>query len=84
MVARVAHFWRKDPFWVWALPFTAYITLRDDYLDIVAPKGEDDEMPSDITLEGLDKFDAEKGVAVSIDYDKVLRDQRRGKAVRRG
>lgn len=81
MVARVAHFWRKDPFEVWALPFTVYISLRDDYLDIALPPKSDEDIGDVSSLERLDEL-ADKGV-VDIDYDAILRQQRR-KKVRRG
>lgn len=84
MVARVAAFWRKDPFEVWSLPFTAYVALRDDYIDLVTPRDKDGQkIPDDISLDALDKHDAEGKGPLSIDYDAVLA-QRRKQKVRRG
>lgn len=80
MVAHVAHFWRKLPHEIWSLPFTYYVTVRDDFLDIVNPKGEDGEDLGELSLQRLDEL-AEKGIT-DIDFDAVLRQQR--KVVRHG
>jgi hypothetical protein len=78
MVARVAHFWRMDPFRVWGLPFTAYVALRDDYIDIALPAEKRAELGSDFSLTKLDEL-ADQGIN-DIDYDAVLRQRRKKKA----
>lgn len=82
MVARVAHFWRVLPHEVWNLPFTYYVTLRDQFVDIVSPPKDEDGVDGDLSLSRLDEL-ADKGI-VDIDYDRVLRQQRRRKVGRHG
>jgi len=71
------------PHEIWALPFTYYVAIRDDYIDIMIPPEKREEIEGNLSLTRLDEL-ADKGIS-DIDFDAVLRKQRQGrKAVGHG